>query len=153
MRSALVLFACAAVAAAQDKPALAPDADGYAKTVEPFFAAYCGKCHTGAKPKGSFATDAKGLPNDFPDVVARGKWKEVVNVLNSHEMPPKGEKQPTAKEVAAVADWITAQSVRAELGRRESNVVLRASRKTRRPAGSTTTAGRSPCRRCTSRRT
>ncbi len=125
MRKALVLFACATFASAQEKASLSPDADGYAKAVEPFFAMYCAKCHTGAKPKGNLPTDAKGLPNDFTDVVARGKWKEVANVLNSHEMPPKGEKQPAAKEVAAVTDWISAQAVRAELDRRESNVVLR----------------------------
>jgi hypothetical protein len=111
---------------AQDQPALAPDATGYAKIVEPFFAAYCNKCHTGAKPKGDFPVDAKGLPNDFLDLTAKGRWKEVVNVLNSHEMPPKKEaKQPTAKEVAAVVDWITEQSVRAELAKRDNTVVLR----------------------------
>lgn len=103
-----------------------PDAAGYAKIVTPFFAAYCNKCHTGGKPKGEFATDAKGLPNDFSDLTAKGKWKEVVNVLNSHEMPPKKEeKQPTAKEVAAVVDWVTEQAVRAEVAGREAAVVLR----------------------------
>lgn len=114
------------VAFAQDKPAFTPDADGYAKTVEPFFAAFCNKCHTGAKPKGDFATNTKGLPNDFRDQSTKAKWKEVVNVLNSHEMPPKEEdKQPTAKEVGAVVDWITEQTVRAELAKRETAVVLR----------------------------
>jgi mono/diheme cytochrome c family protein len=121
-----LLFVCHSLAPTQDKASDAPDAAGYQKTVAPFFAAYCNKCHTGAKPKGDFPVDAKGLPNDFADLTARGKWKEVVNVLNSHEMPPKNEaKQPTAKEVAAVVDWITAQAVRAELAKRETAVVLR----------------------------
>ncbi len=119
----LVLFAAPLVAA--DAPKVAPDAAGYAKTVAPFFKAYCAKCHAGEKPKGDFSTVADKLPNDFSDPTAKGTWKEVVNVLNSHEMPPKAEKQPTAKEVAAVADWITGQAVRAELARRESSVVLR----------------------------
>ncbi len=121
----LTALVVATVALAQDKPAFAPDAVGYTKTVAPFFATYCNTCHTGAKPKGEFAVDAKGLPNDFLDLTAKGKWKEVVNVLNSHEMPPKEEKQPTAKEVAAVVDWVTEQAVRAELSRRGSAVVLR----------------------------
>jgi len=124
--SVALLFAAPLSAPAQDKGAVAADAAGYAKTVAPFFAAYCNDCHTGAKPKGDFPVDAKGLPNDFADLTARGKWKEVVNVLNSHEMPPKKRaKQPTAQEVAAVVDWITEQAVRAELAKRETAVALR----------------------------
>lgn len=123
--ASLLALLLGSVAVAQDKPAFTPDATGYAKTVKPFFTAYCNSCHSGAKPKGNFAIDAKGLPNDFLDLTAKGNWNEVVNVLNSHEMPPKKEKQPTAKEVAAVVDWITEQAVRAELSRRGSAVVLR----------------------------
>ncbi len=40
-------------------------------------------------------------------------------------MPPKKEKQPAAKERAAVLDWITEQTVRAELARRDRTVILR----------------------------
>ncbi len=103
----------------------APDAVGYAKTVEPFFKAYCNECHTGEKPKGEFRTDPNALPVDFLDAAAKGKWREVVNVLNSHEMPPKKAKQPKAAEVAAVVDWVTEQAVRAELTQRGSSVVFR----------------------------
>lgn len=96
------------VGVAQDKAPLTPDAAGYDQVVEPFFASFCNKCHTGVKPKGDFALDVKALPNDFLDLSTKGKWKEVVNVLNSHEMPPKKEdRQPTAKEVAEVVDWVT----------------------------------------------
>ncbi len=121
----LSVLLVAAVAFAQDKPAVAPDSAGYTKTVAPFFEAYCVACHKGDKPKGEFTVDAKGLPNEFLDPAAKGKWNEVVNVLNAHEMPPKKGRQPTAKEVAAVVDWITEQAVRAELSRRGSAVVLR----------------------------
>jgi mono/diheme cytochrome c family protein len=131
--SAIVLSAVAvaaaltaSVAAAQSPaPAVAPDAAGYEKTVAPFLAANCNKCHTGARPKGEFRTDPAGLPNDFSDLTARGKWKEVVNVLNAHEMPPKKEKQPAPAEVAAVVDWIVGQTVRAETAKRDRTVVLR----------------------------
>lgn len=125
MRALFPLLLLATPLLAADPPKVVPDAAGYAKTVAPFFAAYCDKCHTGDKPKGEFSTAAKLLPNDFTDPAAKGKWKEVVNVLNSHEMPPKKEKQPTAQEVAAVTDWITSQAVRAELAKRETAVVLR----------------------------
>lgn len=101
------------------------DAAGYQKLVTPYFVKYCNECHTGDKPKAAFAVDSKQLPNNFQDPSSKGKWKEIVNVLNSHEMPPKKAKQPAASETAAVVDWITVQTVRAELAKRESNVVLR----------------------------
>jgi len=114
-----------AIAVAAEPAKWIPDAEGYAKTVKPFFAAHCAKCHEGPKVKGEFATDEKRLPNDFADVANRGKWKEIANVLNSHEMPPEKEKQPTAKDVAAVVDWIEEQAVRVELAKRSSGSVLR----------------------------
>ena len=101
------------------------DGAGYRQTVAPFLKKYCGDCHGGEKPEGEFAVDAARLANNFGDVSARGKWREVVNVLNSHEMPPEKETQPTPKEVAAVVDWITEQTVQAELILRERTVVLR----------------------------
>ena len=125
MRPLLPLLLFASPLMAADAPKLAPDAAGYAKTVAPFFAAHCNKCHTGAKPKGDFDTAAGKLPNDFLDPAAKGQWKEIVNVLNAHSMPPKKEKQPSATDVTAVVDWITAQAVRAELARRDTAVVLR----------------------------
>jgi hypothetical protein len=111
------------LASALASPAADPPA-GYDKTVAPFLMAYCNGCHAGAKPKGEFALDT--LSTDFLDPAARGKWKEVVNVLNSHEMPPKAAKsQPHAKDVAAVVDWVTEQAVKAELAKRETAIVLR----------------------------
>lgn len=102
-----------------------PDGKGYSRVIAPFFRRYCGDCHEGDKPEGEFAIDATQLLNDFGDPGSRSKWREVVNVLNSHEMPPEKESQPTAAEVAAVVDWITQQTVRAELVLRERRVVLR----------------------------
>jgi mono/diheme cytochrome c family protein len=100
------------------------DRAGHQKIIAPFFADYCNQCHVGEKAKGDFRLD-DALPNDFVDPAARGKWREIVNVLNSHEMPPKKAKQPTAAEVAKVVDWITEQTVRAELAKRERRIVLR----------------------------
>ncbi|MBP3960061.1 DUF1592 domain-containing protein [Gemmata sp. G18] len=114
-----------AVLRADGGPALTPDDAGYTKTVEPFFKAYCNSCHTGEKPKGDFRVDATALPNNFLDPGAAGKWKEIVNVLGSHEMPPKKARQPLPAEVSAVVDWVTGQTVRAELVTRSSSVTLR----------------------------
>lgn len=102
-----------------------PDQKGYQNVVAPFFAKYCRKCHVGEKPQGEFSIEASRLKNDFADAGNRAAWREIVNVLNSHEMPPEKEPQPTADATASVVDWITAQTVRAELAKRELAVVLR----------------------------
>lgn len=98
---------------------------GYEKTVRPFFKTYCSQCHQGDKAEGEFRIEAAQLPPAFEDPAIRARWREVVNVLNSHEMPPDKERQPAPPEVASVVDWITDQMVRAELQRRENEVVLR----------------------------
>src|SRR5688572_16268922 len=99
-----------------------PD-DAFAKTITPFLNENCVRCHTEAKSKGSFRVD--NLAPNFLDPLAKEKWGEIVNVLNSHEMPPKEEKQPSQEQVAKVVDWITQQMVKAELTRRDGQIVLR----------------------------
>ncbi|HND55720.1 MAG TPA: DUF1587 domain-containing protein, partial [Pirellulaceae bacterium] len=106
--------------AAVDKP----DPIGYRDLVTPFLQKHCVRCHGPDKQHGEFRVDRQ-LPNTFLDASAKEKWGEVVNVLNSHEMPPEKEPQPAAKETAAVVDWITAQIARAELVRRDQQIVLR----------------------------
>ncbi|AMV20384.1 DUF1592 domain-containing protein [Planctomyces sp. SH-PL14] len=117
-------------ARAQDKtaslpPAWTADTRGYDTVVAPFFKTHCTKCHAGTKLEGNFSVAADRLPNNFTDPATRNRWREIVNVLNSHEMPPEDEKQPTPQQVAAVVDWITQQTVRAELVARENRAVLR----------------------------
>lgn len=102
-----------------------PDHQGYLAIVAPFFEKHCQKCHVGDKPKGDFSIEVTRLKNDFADAATRATWREIVNVLNSHEMPPEDEPQPTTEEVSKVVDWATAQTVRAELAKREQAVVLR----------------------------
>lgn len=119
----VVAFVPSVVQAA--RPKWEADDAGYKSIVAPFFAQHCAKCHGDAKPKGDFRTDATGLPNDFLDPSVSAKWKEVVNVLNSHEMPPKKEPQPKPADVAKLVDWVTAQTVRAEQLKRDGAIVLR----------------------------
>ena len=95
------------------------------KTIETFFNAYCASCHAGDKPKGDFATDSKRLPANFNDPAVAGRWKEVLRVLGSHEMPPKKSKQPPAKETSKVIDWVTRQLLESEAGKKGSSVTMR----------------------------
>ena len=133
-RRARTLFWCNSVAVcflltprgglAESPSKLETDEPGYHQTVIPFFKQHCVRCHGPEDQQADLRVD-QHLPNDFLDVVARGKWGEVVNVLNSHEMPPEDEPQPAGDEVAKVVDWITQQMVRAELHRRDSAIVVR----------------------------
>ncbi len=103
----------------------ADDQAGYDKVVSPFLKSYCSDCHTGDKPEGEFSVEPSRLEPKLTDLSVRKRWAEVVNVLNSHQMPPEKSPQPKAEEVAAVVDWITSQAVAAELVQRERTVVLR----------------------------
>jgi hypothetical protein len=100
------------------------DEEGYKNTIVPFLRKYCAECHSGLKAKGDFHTDAGGA-NNFLDPAARQAWSSVVDMLNGRQMPPKKSIQPPLAEMAKVVDWITAESVRAELVRRDHAVVIR----------------------------
>ena len=107
------------------EPGFQTDADGYRQVVVPFFRRHCAECHVGEKAKGDFSIATQDLGTDFTDPVFRGRWREIVNVLNSHGMPPEDRPQPEAAEAAGVIDWITKQAVAAEVATREQSVVLR----------------------------
>jgi hypothetical protein len=98
---------------------------GYRDTVVPFFKKHCVECHLGDKPQGDFSIARKHLGTNLRNPAFRAKWREVVNVLNSHEMPPEDKEQPVAAQTAAVVDWITKQAVAAELADRQQTVVIR----------------------------
>lgn len=101
-----------------------PDDAGFRRIVAPFFTQHCVRCHGPEDAEGEFRVDTQ-VSADFLDVVIKARWGEVINVLNSHEMPPEGEPQPSEQLVAEVVDWITQQMARAELHRRDSAIVLR----------------------------
>lgn len=112
------------VAVAAETPKFKADEAAFQKVVTPFLKTHCVRCHGGAKQEGNLRVE-QHLTTDFLDPAVKEKWGEVVNVLNSHEMPPEKEPQPKVAEVAAVVDWITAQMAQAELVRRDGVIVLR----------------------------
>lgn len=101
-----------------------PDDAGFRSVATPFLKQHCERCHGPSKQEAKFRIDSD-LPNAFLDRAAKEKWSEVVNVLNSHQMPPDDEPQPKPADVAKIVDWIVDQMSRAELHRRESAIVLR----------------------------
>src|SRR5205085_7589584 len=74
-------------------------------TLRPFVKTYCVECHGGAKPKAdldlsAYATLAT-ITRDVP------RWDQVLERVKAAEMPPDdAEKQPPAKERAAVVAWL-----------------------------------------------
>lgn len=93
-------------------------------TIDSFFQSYCMECHSPDIGEGDFRIEDSLLTN-FQDIQSREKWREIINVLNSHEMPPKEVEQPTADEVARVVDWATNKIIIEEQKRRENSVVMR----------------------------
>lgn len=96
----------------------------YKTVARPFLDKHCAACHTGANAKGGFRTDS-ALTENFTDRAMKAKWAEVINALNSHQMPPKDQPQPTPAEVARFVDWATQQTIAAEQGQRDTAPVLR----------------------------
>ncbi|MEK6237998.1 MAG: DUF1587 domain-containing protein, partial [Planctomycetales bacterium] len=81
--------------------------ENYERSVRPLLTMYCARCHGPRKQQAEVRFDRM-----TPDLVKGGDgehWEEVFNQLNVGEMPPKKEKQPTARERAVITDWVAAQ--------------------------------------------
>lgn len=120
---AILFLAATSQGLGQDSLKWDPDETGLAEVVTPFMQKHCAECHQGSTAEADLSID--DLPNDFFDRAGVARWSEVVDVLNSHEMPPEDSPQPNVDDTAEVVDWITSQIVRAELLRRENSVIMR----------------------------
>ena len=101
-------------------PFIAPLATGlalafHARSAEPFEAfldRYCLHCHGPEKQKGDLRIDE--LSRDFQVGADTHHWAEVIEQVNSGEMPPKKEKRPTQEEMAT---FVTSLDARIKQGR------------------------------------
>jgi hypothetical protein len=78
--------------------------------VEPFDAfleKHCISCHGPDKEKGDLRIDQ--LSRDFKLGADTHHWAEVIEQVNSGEMPPKKEKRPTQEEIAAFVSSLDAR--------------------------------------------
>ncbi len=73
--------------------------------VPKFFAEHCFRCHGPDKQEGKFRLD--NAPGDMANRDFGHPWSQALERINSGEMPPKEERQPTAAERFAAAEWIT----------------------------------------------
>ena len=120
----LILVAVCQMAAWSAAAAHQGDAEGFGRIAHPYLKEHCIRCHGPEKSKGKLRVDTM-LPNTFLDGSTRSKWAEVLNAVNSHEMPPEDEPQPDPTSAGKFTDWVTAELGRAEIASRSASVVLR----------------------------
>ena len=88
-------------------------AAGLPKPVSAFIEAHCIDCHDVDSARAGFRIDL--LTDDFTAGNNAGQWKEVMDKINSGEMPPKKKPRPDAKEAFAVASWVAEKLHETEL--------------------------------------
>ncbi len=105
-----------ALQAAAAPPSGSPEAArAFAEVVRPFLEGHCTACHGEKKQKGDLRLDT--LSGDFANISAAAHWMEVMERINSGDMPPKKEPRPKPEEISRVADQITAQLSDADAAR------------------------------------
>jgi mono/diheme cytochrome c family protein len=124
--TALLLSAAAATLSllprAQTKRS-APQGDVYKSRIRPLLDKYCIKCHGAAATFGNLRLDTLGTT--FSDAATAAKWREVLDVIGGHQMPPAGDLQPSSSEANQLADWLQTNLAAAETAKRSNRVVLR----------------------------
>ncbi|MEO6788414.1 MAG: DUF1592 domain-containing protein [Chthoniobacteraceae bacterium] len=90
----------------------APD---FGKAVAPFLEQHCNRCHNEDKQKGDFRLDTLSTKVGFENTP---QWIEIMERINSGEMPPKKEKvRPSAEESAKVVEWLASRMKEGEAAR------------------------------------
>jgi mono/diheme cytochrome c family protein len=117
----------ALLAAAVVTPTATRAADNLDSLVKPFFAQHCTRCHGQQKHEGDLRVDTLVINFDSPKIM--GHWEEIMNRINSGDMPPEDQPRPKPDDVASVVQWITAQLRDAEAARQSSGVEKVAFRK------------------------
>src|SRR5580698_8574693 len=88
-------------------------AAGLPEPTRAFIEAHCIDCHDADSARAGFRIDL--LTDDFTAGNNAGLWNEVMNKINSGQMPPKKKARPDAKEAFAVASWVAGRLHETEL--------------------------------------
>ena len=86
---------------------VAAETAAFEQVMQPFFKEHCLRCHDAKKQKGDFRLDT--LSRDFADNTAAEDWAEVMFRINSGEMPPEKEPQPTSEALGQIVGWISSR--------------------------------------------
>lgn len=77
----------------------------YNSQVKPILSKYCFDCHGPKKQKGKTRLDDFSV-DLYSDKVSE-TWHDVLDLMNTGEMPPEDETQPSLKELDIVTSWLT----------------------------------------------
>ena len=77
----------------------------FKKGIFPVLQEYCIKCHGNKKEKSDINFEKLSL--DFTDSRVLEIWHEVLQVVNTGEMPPEDEKQLSSEDLELFAGWLT----------------------------------------------
>jgi hypothetical protein len=86
--------------------AIQPGEAGFTEKVAPFFEKNCVSCHGPEKKKGKVTLH--DIHGDLSAGEGLDHWEDVLDMLESGEMPPEDEPQPDPAERQAIVDWIDA---------------------------------------------
>lgn len=104
----LILTACqlalSVTGFADQKKALDPDLATFKSMIAPLVSKHCTACHGGKKQKGDVRLDT--VDGDLVKGKSISLWKDVLHRIETGEMPPEDEPQPTENERNAMAQWI-----------------------------------------------
>lgn len=95
-----------------------------------FFEKYCTSCHNAEKHKGDVRLD--DLPFHIADIPTAERWQKVLANLNSGQMPPEDEKQPSAEEKTSFLAHLSKQMVAARKALADSGGTITLRRLNRR---------------------
>jgi hypothetical protein len=96
----------------------------FTKRALPFLSEYCLRCHGPNNSSGNLRID--NLPVDLDQPTSFERWRRVLIRVQSHEMPPSGEKQPSTTAKSEFLEQLSAQMDAAAIANRnQGRVVLR----------------------------
>ncbi len=115
LKQYLPCLALTLLAAIVGEPCRAQDATDVTKVIVPFVEKHCVKCHGAEKPKAGLSLhrfkEAKAILKE------RKLWDAAIHQIESGEMPPAKQPQPTADEKVAFAKSVRAIYVKADTGK------------------------------------
>ncbi|MEQ8785651.1 MAG: DUF1592 domain-containing protein [Pirellulaceae bacterium] len=96
-------------------PACVFAAPSFDREVQPFLNTHCVRCHNDEVQEGDFRFDVLSRDVGRKDTP---QWAEVMERINSGEMPPEGEAdRPTAEQSAQIVEWLAARIREGEAAR------------------------------------
>lgn len=107
------LLACALVAVTmyqQGRPTTASEpkkvasSAQYSALVQPLLKKYCLQCHSTKAKKGNLDLERFAAPDDIRKDLR--PWQDMIEQLETGEMPPEGKPQPTAEERKQLIAWV-----------------------------------------------